>query len=113
MVTVLDKSLENSAGLRTPLILIDGRVGLMQTQFTALVEITPIRMSNFLRDLNLERQYIGRADAKVLKKFGIVKLHGKGNFLPLQTIQAILQELDSDAAKKVRHQIDSETAHSA
>jgi predicted transcriptional regulator len=105
LITVLNKTLTTPEGLQTELIAIDGKPGLMQSQFATLLSIPAFRLSQILNGNDLVRYGISGSDAKELKKLGIIKLNGKGNFLPIETVRQVLWELGTATATELHEQI--------
>lgn len=105
MITILNKTLTTREGLRAELIAIDGKPGLMQSQFAVLLSIRPFRMSQILNGNDLVRMGISGSDARELKRHGIIKPNGKGNFLPIETVREALWALGTATATEIHEQL--------
>jgi hypothetical protein len=104
LAILLNKKLITKEGQQAELILVNGTPGLMQTQFTSLLAIPPYRVSQILRDKSLPKHGISGNDARELKKLGIIKPNGKGNFLPIDTVRELLSELGTPVATELCQQ---------
>ncbi|HYX32600.1 MAG TPA: hypothetical protein VE954_05770 [Oligoflexus sp.] len=105
MITILDKALIACDGQPVPLLEMDGRIGLMQSQLAAMLDLPAFRLSYILCGNNLERHPVSRSNSKELKQRGIIHRQGTGNFLPIETVIEAINLTDSIVAKKAADQI--------
>jgi hypothetical protein len=103
---LLEKSIVGTGGLAIALLDRGGFVGMLQGQLADLLGISYTNLSMIVAGMGLERQTLGRAEAKFLKDQGLIHPQSRGgNFLPINTMLQVLRAIRSEAARAIEAQL--------
>ncbi len=103
---LLQKSIVGVDGLSFALLERKGSTGMLQGQLADLLGMPYPSLSVVVAGTGLERQTLGRAEAKILKDQGLIHPHSRGgNFLPINTMLQVLRGIKSERARAIETQL--------
>src|SRR5690348_8250859 len=99
----IEKQLTTSETKSFPLLARDGGYGVLQSHLAQLLDFNSHGFSILITGMKVDVAKLSREEAKVLKVSGIINCHSRGgNFLPLKTIVAILEVVQSEESEMIR-----------